>query len=134
MNMEERILKAINYSRILAGLIADERKALEGNDEDAITQFGNEKMDTSKKITDLLNVVVDNQADFSDSESRNFRDLVSINEKNQKNNKINGAIISGLISSNKILLSAITGTSISEVYGQTGKLPSDATNHDLAKA
>lgn len=134
MNMDEKILKAINYSRLLRGLIADERKALESGNEEAIIKFTDEKMQISQKITALLTDIVDNRGDLNADESRNFRDLVLLNEKNQKNNKINGAIISGLISSNKILLSAITGTTISEVYGQSGKLPTDPSNNDLAQA
>lgn len=134
MNIEEKILKAINYSRLLRELISDERKALECNDEKALATFGSEKMDISYKITSLLTDVMDKQSDFNSEESRNFRDLVLINEKNQKNNKINGAIISGLISSNKILLSAITGSTLSDIYSQSGKIPSGMGNKDLAKA
>jgi len=134
MNLQEKILRAINYSRLLGNIIADERKALENNEEDDLVKFTDEKIDLSYKITEILNEVVDGRSDFSSSESKNFRDLVQINESNQKNNKINGAIIAGLISSNKILLSAITGSTISEVYGQSGRMPSNNGNKNLAKA
>jgi flagellar biosynthesis/type III secretory pathway chaperone len=99
-----------------------------------LVKFTDEKIDLSYKITEILNEVVDGRSDFSSSESKSFRDLVQINESNQKNNKINGAIIAGLISSNKILLSAITGSTISEVYGQSGRMPSNNGNKNLAKA
>lgn len=133
MSTKEIILKMINCSRILSDYLAEERNALEKNRHRKLSEL---TVDKNKIITDigvLQEQLGSVKIEPNSKEHELFQELLVLNEENHNNNLINSSIITGLIKTNKALLTEITGTVTSKVYGTKGIIET-TSKHNLAKA
>jgi len=133
MSTKETILKIINSSRILENFLLEERKALEKNEHKKLSDLAEEKNNIITEIGILQVKLSNEKIEPGSSENDLYQELLIINKKNHNDNLINSSIITGLIKTNKSLLTEITGTVTSKVYGTKGIIET-TSKHNLAKA
>lgn len=131
--MKECILRALNSSMVLGDLLDEERASLEKADEVKLDKLAGEKELVIAKITEDLKVIKASENKLDKDTIVLKEKLKKVTQKNDKKNKINRNIIVGLISSNRELMSLITGRGKNTIYTKSGVGTSKARSN-IAKA
>jgi flagellar biosynthesis/type III secretory pathway chaperone len=114
------IKKLINSSRIIKGLIREEKEYL------IKSEFKKLEAVTGKKLEEManMNVLYSSLEGNLDLDVEYMKKFYELNKENQANNQSNAIMLGGLIESNKKLINLITGKKNMPAYSKKGKVNS----------